>query len=116
MKRTQRTIDRVKTRSHQGGGSKTWSASSRALSRFWTTPTPSTKESTPGWVYNLRASPKATVVHGTHSADVTARPATEIETEKAFEVGTVFYPGFPKYRERASHREIEVFVLESDQT
>jgi deazaflavin-dependent oxidoreductase (nitroreductase family) len=73
------------------------------------------QESTPGWVYNLRASPKATVGHRAHSANVTARPANEAESERAFEVGAVFYPGFPKYRERASHREIEVFVLESDQ-
>ncbi len=70
------------------------------------------QESTPGWVYNLRAKPEATVAHGSDSVEVIARSATEAETERAFEAGTAFYGGFSKYRERASHREIEVFVLE----
>jgi deazaflavin-dependent oxidoreductase (nitroreductase family) len=73
------------------------------------------QESTPGWVYNLQADPEATVAHGSESVDVIARPATEDETERAFEAGTAFYGGFSKYRERASHREIEVFVLEPRQ-
>jgi len=67
---------------------------------------------TPGWVYNLRANPEATVTHGSQSVEVTARSATDAETEQAFEAGAAFYGGFPEYRERASHREIEVFVLE----
>ena len=72
--------------------------------------------STPGWVYNLRAKPEATVAHGSESVAVTARPATEEETERAFEAGAAFYGGFPKYRERASHRKIEVLVLGPRQT
>ncbi len=63
-------------------------------------------------MYNLRANPEATVAHGSESVEVIARSATEDETERAFEAGTAFYGGFSKYRERASHREIEVFVLE----
>lgn len=74
------------------------------------------QSSTPGWVYNLRATPEAEVAHGSESVEVTARPATEAETERAFEAGAAFYGGFPEYRERASHREIEVFVLEPRQT
>ena len=74
------------------------------------------QSSTPGWVYNLRAEPEATVVHGSDSVEVTARSATEAETERAFDAGAAFYGGFPKYRERASHREIEVFILEPRQT
>lgn len=74
------------------------------------------QRSTPGWVYNLRAKPEATVVRGSESVEVTARSATDAETERAFEAGAAFYGGFPKYRERASHREIEVFVLEPRQT
>lgn len=70
------------------------------------------QSSTPGWVYNLRAKPEATVQFGSESVAVTARSATTAETERAFEAGAAFYGGFPKYRERASHREIEVFVLE----
>jgi deazaflavin-dependent oxidoreductase (nitroreductase family) len=74
------------------------------------------QRSTPGWVYNLRAKPEATVAHGSESVEVTARSATEAETERAFEAGAAFYGGFPKYRERAAHRKIEVFVLEPRQT
>ena len=74
------------------------------------------QRSTPGWVYNLRTKAEATVTHGSESIEVTARAATEAETEGAFEAGAAFYAGFPKYRERASHREIEVFVLELRQT
>lgn len=74
------------------------------------------QSSTPGWVYNLRAGPEATVGHGSTSVDVTARSATDAETERAFEVGAAFYGGFRKYRERASHREIEVFILEPRST
>lgn len=74
------------------------------------------QRSTPGWVYNLRAKPEATVAHGSESVEVTARSATEAETDRAFEAGAAFYGGFPKYRERASHRKIEVFVLEPRQT
>lgn len=74
------------------------------------------QESTPGWVYNLRAKPEATVSHGSESVEVTARSATEAETDQAFEAGSAFYGGFSKYRERASHRDIEVFVLEPRQS
>ncbi len=66
---------------------------------------------TPGWVHNLRSRPEATIAYGPHSVDVDARPATEAESDRAFELGAAFYGGFPKYRERASHRRIEVFVL-----
>lgn len=74
------------------------------------------QKSTPGWVYNLRAKPEATVAHRSDTVDVTARLATRPETDRAFEAGAAFYGGFPKYRERASHREIEVFILEPRQT
>jgi deazaflavin-dependent oxidoreductase (nitroreductase family) len=74
------------------------------------------QSSTPGWVYNLRAHAEATVAHGSESVKVTARQATEAETERAFEAGAAIYGGFPKYREHASHREIAVFILEPRQT
>jgi deazaflavin-dependent oxidoreductase (nitroreductase family) len=74
------------------------------------------QSSTPGWVYNLRAKPEATVEFGSESVAVAARSATTAETERAFEAGAAFYGGFPKYRQRASHRELEVFVLEPQPT
>jgi deazaflavin-dependent oxidoreductase (nitroreductase family) len=67
---------------------------------------------TPGWVYNLEADPAATVSYRDRTVAVTARPATDAETDRAFEVASSFYPGYAKYRGRASHRTIRVFVLE----
>ena len=69
------------------------------------------QKATPGWVYNLRQDPSAIVAHGSRSVEVTARLASEAENDRAFVVGAGFYGGFTKYRERASHRQIEVFIL-----
>ena len=66
---------------------------------------------TPGWVYNLEANPEATVSYRDKSVEVTARPATDAEADRAFEIASGFYPGYAKYRARASHRTIRVFVL-----
>ena len=68
---------------------------------------------TPGWVYNLRSKPEATLGYQSKEVAVTARRATDEETERAFEAGSAFYGGYDKYRARADHREIEVFILES---
>jgi deazaflavin-dependent oxidoreductase (nitroreductase family) len=67
---------------------------------------------TPGWVYNLEADPSATVAYRDRSVAVTARRATDNEADRTFEVAATFYPGYGKYRARASHRTIRVFVLE----
>ena len=73
------------------------------------------QRSTPGWVHNLRKNSEATVQYRSASVEVTARPATAEEADRAFESGAAVYGGFPKYRERASHRTIEVFILEPRQ-
>ncbi len=70
------------------------------------------QERTPGWVYNLEADPKATIAFRDRSVDVTARRATDDEADRAFEAAAQVYPGYAKYRDRASHRTIRVFVLE----
>jgi deazaflavin-dependent oxidoreductase (nitroreductase family) len=67
---------------------------------------------TPGWVYNLEADPSATVAYRDRSVAVTARRATDTEADRTFEVAATFYPGYGKYRARASHRTIRVFFLE----
>ena len=67
---------------------------------------------TPGWVYNLEADPTATVSYRDRAVEVTARAASDAETDEAFEIAMSFYPGYGKYRARASHRTIRVFVLE----
>ena len=70
------------------------------------------QEHTPGWVYNLLANPAATVAYRDRSVAVIARPATDAEADEAFAISARFYPGYAKYRERASHRVIRVFILD----
>lgn len=70
------------------------------------------QQRTPGWVYNLEADPAATVAYRDRSVEVTARAASAEEADEAFEIAATFYPGYGKYRARASHRTIRVFVLE----
>jgi deazaflavin-dependent oxidoreductase (nitroreductase family) len=74
------------------------------------------QKKTPGWVYNLEADPSATVEYGGRSVDVVARRANEPETEEVFRRAGSIYSGFAKYRARASHRVIRVFVLEKAST
>jgi len=71
------------------------------------------QEHTPGWVYNLEAQPDATVEYRGSAVDVGARPADDEETASVFETAATIYPGYSKYRERADHRTIKVFVLET---
>ena len=69
--------------------------------------------STPGWVYNLEANPGAAVAYCDRRVDVTARRARDLETDRAFDAAAAIYAAFPPYRNRAAHREIRVFVLET---
>jgi len=69
-------------------------------------------ERTPGWVHNLEADPRATAAYRDRTIDVVARAATPDEYEAMFAAGGSIYGGYPKYRSRAAHRDIRVFVLE----
>jgi deazaflavin-dependent oxidoreductase (nitroreductase family) len=66
----------------------------------------------PGWYYNLRANPRATVVvHGV-SREVAARELSGDERERGFRRGEEIFPGFTHYRRWAWNRQIPVFRLE----
>lgn len=68
--------------------------------------------STPAWVLNLEAEPRATVsYHGT-VGEVVARPATEAEREQVFAASAGIYGGYLKYQQRITSRRVRVFVLE----
>lgn len=70
------------------------------------------RESEPAWVGNLRAHPRAMVEYrGTH-VDVTARDATPEEHEQVLRDAARIYPGYDRYRERITTRDIPVLVLE----
>ncbi|HEV2798777.1 MAG TPA: nitroreductase family deazaflavin-dependent oxidoreductase, partial [Nocardioides sp.] len=69
--------------------------------------------STPAWVLNLEADPRATVTYRGTSREVTARPATPGETDDVFALAGELYPGYLSYRERVgSTRRIRAFILE----
>jgi deazaflavin-dependent oxidoreductase (nitroreductase family) len=66
----------------------------------------------PGWYHNLRAHPDAVVaVDGTQQR-VRAVEAQGERRSKIWQQGLRLYPGFAQYEQRASHRQISVFVLE----
>ena len=68
---------------------------------------------TPGWVHHLEAAPTATIAYRDAVIDVRARRANDAEADAIFGEASKIYPGYAKYRRRAAHREIRVFVLES---
>ncbi|MEM9513356.1 MAG: nitroreductase family deazaflavin-dependent oxidoreductase [Actinomycetota bacterium] len=71
------------------------------------------QQRTPGWVYNLEADPTATVAYRGRSVGVIARRADDDTADRVFEVAGAFYPGYRKYRTRAEHRTIRVFLLDA---
>lgn len=71
------------------------------------------QRSTPGWVYNLEADPRATLDHRGRTVEVRARIGDDAEEREAFRVARPIYGGFDAYVERAAHRRIRVFILES---
>jgi len=71
------------------------------------------QKNTPGWVYNLEADPSAAVGYRDRTVDVVARRADEAEADRVFDLASAVYPGYAKYRTRADHRVIRVFVLET---
>ena len=67
---------------------------------------------TPAWALNLEADPHATVTYRQQTREVVARPATDEEADRVFELAGEFYPGYQRYRERiGDSRRIRVFVL-----
>lgn len=71
------------------------------------------QESTPAWVFNLEADPRATVSYAGRSAEVVARPATEAEFEQVVREAASRYVGYAKYRERiGTSRRLRVFLLD----
>lgn len=67
--------------------------------------------STPAWVHNLVAEPRAKAAYRDREIDVVARLATDDEFERVFAAGGNLYGGYEKYRERVTGRDIKVFVL-----
>ncbi len=73
------------------------------------------QESTPAWVHNLEADPRARVRYRGREIPVRARPADPDEATAVWATAATVYPGYSEYAERASHRRIRVLVLEAEQ-
>jgi deazaflavin-dependent oxidoreductase (nitroreductase family) len=65
----------------------------------------------PGWYYNLKANPAATVTIDGDTWDAAAHVATVAEREEIWAKGVEIFPGLTKEREWAGGRQIEAFVL-----
>jgi deazaflavin-dependent oxidoreductase (nitroreductase family) len=66
----------------------------------------------PGWYYNLRAHPIATVAVDGVTRRVRAREAIGEERDRLWQQDLEFYPGRAAYERRAANRRIPVIVLE----
>jgi deazaflavin-dependent oxidoreductase (nitroreductase family) len=65
----------------------------------------------PAWYHNLRANPRATVCFEGVTREVVARELEGDERERHYSRGVEIYPGWTRYRQRASHRKIPVMEL-----
>ncbi|MET0901597.1 MAG: nitroreductase family deazaflavin-dependent oxidoreductase [Acidimicrobiales bacterium] len=68
--------------------------------------------STPGWALNLESDPAVRVHYRGVERALTARPATDDERAEVWRAAANVYPGYDKYQQRISGREIRIFVLE----
>lgn len=65
----------------------------------------------PGWYYNLRAHPKATVTLYGATFNVLAREATAPERDLTWAQAVRMYPAWNTYKARAPRREFPILIL-----
>jgi deazaflavin-dependent oxidoreductase (nitroreductase family) len=70
--------------------------------------------STPAWVLNLEAEPRARVTYRGTTVDVHARLADAEESAEIFAASSDYYAGFRTYDGRITGRRVRVFVLETE--
>ena len=68
--------------------------------------------STPAWVLNLEADPRATLTYRRRSLAASARPATDDEQAQVLAGSAQVYGGYLKYQQRITGRRLRIFVLE----
>ncbi len=68
--------------------------------------------STPAWVLNLEADPRATVTYKHRTVEAVARPATEDEHARVLAGSAHVYSGYLKYQQRITARRLRIFLLE----
>jgi deazaflavin-dependent oxidoreductase (nitroreductase family) len=68
--------------------------------------------STPAWVLNLEADPRATITYQRRTSGATARPATAEEHAAVLAGSAQVYGGYLKYQQRITGRRLRIFVLD----
>ena len=66
----------------------------------------------PAWALNLDSNPQALVEFEDKSVPVTARRAKPEEADRIWDMAARRYPGYARYRERITNREVMLFVLD----
>jgi deazaflavin-dependent oxidoreductase (nitroreductase family) len=74
------------------------------------------QSSTPTWVLNLEADPRARATHRDVTLEVVARAADESERGEILVEAAEVYVGYPKYLQWITGRQVRVFVLERPST
>jgi deazaflavin-dependent oxidoreductase (nitroreductase family) len=69
--------------------------------------------STPAWVLNLEADPRAEVAFRNRTVSAIARPATEAEHAEVLRRSAGIYGGYEKYQQRITGRRLRIFILET---
>lgn len=70
------------------------------------------QRSTPTWVLNLEADPRATVAHRDRTVEVVARAASDAERAEILDRAPDVYIGYSKYLSRIHGRRVRVFLLD----
>lgn len=70
--------------------------------------------STPAWVLNLEADPRAHVRFKGRGLDVVARAADDAEIAEIIERSREYYGGYAKYQTRITGRRLRAFILEPE--
>lgn len=65
----------------------------------------------PAWYFNLSANPQASTNINGQIKTYRAHEASGDEYERFWQLATKVYWGFPRYKERASHRRIPIMIL-----
>jgi deazaflavin-dependent oxidoreductase (nitroreductase family) len=68
--------------------------------------------STPAWVLNLEADPRASVTYRGVTREVVARPATGAERTRILAGSAEVYGGYLSYQQRITGRTLRIFVLQ----
>lgn len=68
----------------------------------------------PAWYHNLKAHPRAACTLDGVTLSYRARPASDEEYQRFWQIASRTYAGYPLYRQRVGSRHIPIMVLEPE--